>query len=246
LPLEIVMANASHIKLPEAFTNYLEQHYYAQVTERSRLEAVIHDPDFLRNPLEHVALFSDHGILHGRDIADKIIQIIQQINGLLILRRSALRLEFMLGYGAMLDYLHDIGMKNFSAFGRAMHPEFFEQTAFSWLVAAAPEVQQLTLDVIDTVRALRCADALRQRGTTFTTSAGYQVFVSDVHRLSLSALRQIQERSPQTANTFAQSLLMRLSQQLNQANHPIATLQQDQVELIERLTIHSDEPRRRT
>lgn len=325
------MVNAFNVQLPEAFTAYIEQHYYAQVTEQSKLEIVVQDPDFLKNPLKHVALYSDHGILHGRDIASKIVQVIQQINGLLIPNRSSSRLEFMLGYGAMLAYLHDIGMKNFSAFGRAMHPEFaaqlmftpefdtwvnllwqensgnvawrlmnlsiqgvlvqepklvlremlalsmahskskvpieilndvhclretmqrcvgtelhylyhqqqvaiaekkiaqqktlaenaaeidclsqqleavkarlaqftartdaakrlnpeieqhygdsdqFKQIAFSWLVADAPEVQQLILDVIDTVRALRCADALRQRGTTFTTSAGYQVFIS--------------------------------------------------------------------
>jgi hypothetical protein len=334
------MVNAPNIQLPEAFTAYIEQHYYAQVTAQSKLEIVVQDADFLKNPLKHVALYSDHGILHGRDIANKIIQVIQQIHGLLIPNRTASRLEFMLGYGAMLAYLHDIGMKNFSAFGRAMHPEFaaqlmfttefdawvnllwqenagnvswrlmnlsvqgaleqnpqlvlremlslsmahskskvpievlndvhllqetmqrcvgtelhylyhqqqvaiiekklvqqktvaenaaeidrlsqqlkaakaqlahldstdaaglnpeikryygdrnrFEQTAFSWLTADAPEVQQLTLDVIDTIRALRCADALRQRGTTFTTSAGYQVFISQDTANAIYALQ---------------------------------------------------------
>lgn len=314
------MVNNPTVKLPEAFTAYIEQNYYAQVTKQSELEVIVQDPEFLKNPLKHVALFSDHGILHGRDIASKIIQVIQHIQGLLIPARTPNRLEFMLGYGAMLAYLHDIGMKNFSAFGRAMHPEFaaqliftaefdpwidllwgensdniawrlmnlsvqgtleqspqlvfremlalsmahskskvpidllndvhllrqtmqqcistelnylyhqqqvaiakqkleqrqdsieyaqrletaqtqfmqfsattiqrlnleinryydrFEQTAFSWLIADQPDLQQLTLDVIDTVRALRCADALRQRGTAFTTSAGYEVFVSE-------------------------------------------------------------------
>jgi CRP-like cAMP-binding protein len=340
------MVNAPDIKLPDAFTAYIEQQYYAQVTHQSKLEVVVQDPDFLKNPLKHVALFSDHGILHGRDIARKIVQVIQQIHGLLIPQRTSSRLEFMLGYGAMLAYLHDIGMKNFSAFGRAMHPEFaaqlvftsefdgwvellwrenagnvawrlmnlavqgalqqepqlvfremlslsmghskskvpidvlndvrvlrstmqkcvktelhllyhqqqvtiaerklaqqknaathgvenpdvsdrltqqldtaktqlanvtasidaaqqfnpdverhyshsdqFEQTAFSWLVSDLPEIQQLTLDVIDTIRALRCADALRQRGTTFTTSAGYQVFVSQDTANAIYALQ---------------------------------------------------------
>lgn len=337
------MPNVSDVKLPDAFTDYIEQHYYAQVTAQSTLEVVVHDPDFLRNPLKHVALFSDHGILHGRDIANKIIQVIHHIHGLLISQRSSSRLEFMLGYGAMLAYLHDIGMKNFSAFGRAMHPEFaaqlmftpefdvwvellwhenagnvawrlmnlamqgaltqppqlvlrellslsmahsktkvpidilndasilratlqrcvstelhylyhqqqvaiaqtklaqrqssseatpdpdplsqqlktataqlaeftartdpaqrlnpdierhygslegFEQTAFAWLVADQPAMQTLILDVIDTIRALRCADALRQRGSTFTTSAGYQVFVSQETANAIYALQR--------------------------------------------------------
>ena len=332
------MANLSDIpfgiRLPAAFTDYIEQNYYGQVTEQSKLEAIVQDPAFLKDPLKHVALFSDHGILHGRDIASKIDRVIRQINGLLIPSRSRDRLEFMLGYGAMLAYLHDIGMKNFSAFGRAMHPEFaaqlmftaefdpwvellwqensgnvawrlmnlaasgwleepklvlremlalsmahskskvpievlnqlqtlqhmmqhrvgtelnylyhqqqvlraeeqltqpcqpaeldrlhqqleqakaqftqfsatihpdqqrnphldryyaqFKQTAFSWLISDVPAVQQLTLDVIDTVRALRCADALRQRGTAFTTSAGYEVFINQDTANAIYALR---------------------------------------------------------
>lgn len=337
------MTTISDVRLPEAFTAYIEQAYYGQVTEQSKLETVVQDPDFLRNPLKHVALFSDHGILHGRDIASKIIRVIQQIQGLLIPLRTSNRLEFMLGYGTILAYLHDIGMKNFSAFGRAMHPEFaaqlmftaefdawidllwqenagnvawrllnltaqgsleepqrvlremlalsmahsktkvpiailndryvlrqtmqtcvgtelhylyhqqqvaiaenklaqlqnqqqngverdclsqkleqiksdlaqfitanstdpvpvdrwrnpdlhrhydrYEETAFSWLTSDVPEVQLLTLDVIDTVRALRCADALRQRGTSFTTSAGYEVFVSQDTANAIYALR---------------------------------------------------------
>lgn len=329
------MMNDPDVKLPEAFTAYIEQQYYARVTKQSELEVVVQDPEFLKDPLKHVALFSDHGILHGRDITSKIIRVIQQIHGLLIPTRTPARLEFMLGYGAMLSYLHDIGMKNFSAFGRSMHPEFaaqlmftpefdgwiellwqenagniawrlmnltvqglleqppqlvlremlalsmahskskvsidilndvqilrqtmqqcvgtelhylhsqqqvtilerklaqqtqqseidrfsqqlaaakaqlaqatastttdqrrnqeidrhydrFGQTAFSWLVSDQPEIQQLVLDVIDTVRALRCADALRQRGTTFTTSAGYEVFISQETANAVYALQ---------------------------------------------------------
>ena len=38
-------------------------------------------------------------------------------------------------------------------------------------------VRELAEDVIDSLRVLRCADALRQRGTVLRTSAGYQVFI---------------------------------------------------------------------
>ncbi len=41
-----------------------------------------------------------------------------------------------------------------------------------------PEALELVRDVVDTLRALRCADALRQRGTVQKTSGGYQVFLS--------------------------------------------------------------------
>ncbi|WP_448602389.1 Crp/Fnr family transcriptional regulator [Thermoleptolyngbya sp.] len=80
------MSAFSAVQLPAAFTQYIEDNYYAQVTAQSRLEAVVRDPEFLNNPLKHVALFSDHGVLHGRDIAGKIVQVIRQIHGLLIPR----------------------------------------------------------------------------------------------------------------------------------------------------------------
>ncbi|NJP09277.1 MAG: hypothetical protein HC866_07145 [Leptolyngbyaceae cyanobacterium RU_5_1] len=315
------------IHLPADFTDYIEANFYGKVTEQSMLEEIINDESFFADPLTHVALYSDHGIVHGRDIASKITQVLQHINGLLIPERQESRLEFMLGYGVMLAYLHDIGMRDFSAFGRAMHPEFaaqlvythefdplidllwqensgnvawrlsnlpalsklhqkpqcvlremlalsiahskskisiailndvhllretmqtrlntdlhllyhqqqlakaqqkltqatqqkstaetlswltndleqattelaqwaaapnaqtnnpnldryyqnFVQESFQWLISSEPDLHVLVLDVIDTLRALRCADALRQRGQTFKTSAGYEVFVN--------------------------------------------------------------------
>ncbi len=313
------------VNLPPAFTSYIEENFYGKVTAQSMLEVIVNDDSFLNNPLKHIALFSDHGIVHGRDIARKISQVLHQINGFLIPERTETQLEFMLGYGGMVAYLHDIGMSNFSAFGRAMHPEFaaqlvytqefdrlidllwqensgnvawrlmnlaaggvlsqtpqqvlremlalsishsktkipiailnapqrlmdtmqtclstdlhylyhqqqitkaatklaqaqeqdaesfqllaqkleqcqtdlsqfldnpqaqttntnllryyqdFHQESFQWLVSPAPALKALALDVIDTLRALRCADALRQRGHTFRTSAGYEVLVN--------------------------------------------------------------------
>jgi hypothetical protein len=325
------------VTLPQAFTTHLETHYYGKITELSMLESIVHDPAFLEAPLKHVALFSDHGMDHGRDIAAKIVAVVHQVNGLLIPQRRDSRLEFMVGYGVMLAYLHDIGLKNYSAFGRAIHPEFaaqliftpefdpliealwrentggvawrllnlaiagqlpndprlvlrellalamghsktkvpmavlnhwptlrqrmqtavgtelhylyqqqqveklekrlahvdpddqeavielshkleqaqqaldqfkadrnpedllnlqarshyanFETHAFTWLTGTDPEVQELGLDVVDTMRSLRCADAFRERGTTFQTSAGYEVFVNQENAHAVYALR---------------------------------------------------------
>ncbi len=326
----------SPINLPKAFTTYLEQNYYSKITELSTLEVIINDPDFLNAPLKHVALFSDHGISHGQDIANKIIRVLHQINGLLIPQRDATRLEFMTGYGVVLAYLHDIGLKNYTAFGRAVHPEFAAQLvftqefdslidllwqqnsgsiawnllnlstrgllsqspqvvlrellslslchskskvpietlnnlpklrqtmqtaigtelhylyylqqvtaaekqlklaektqgyeglrwygvinqakaevqaftagkspeellnqevqryypnfedSFAWLTSPHPEVQAFTQDVIDALRALRCADAFRERGATFKTSAGYEVFINRDNAHAVYALR---------------------------------------------------------
>ena len=331
------MAPLTAVTLPTEFTTHLETHYYGKITQLSVLESIVNDPAFLEAPLKHVALFSDHGIDHGRDIAAKIVDVVHQVNGLLIPQRSGSRLEFMVGYGVMLAYLHDIGLKNYSAFGRAIHPEYaaqliftpefdpliealwsentggvawrllnlsiqgklsleprlmlrellalamghskskvpvsvlnhwptlrqrlqtavgtdlhylyqqqqvdklekrlahadaddtatvtdlshqltqaqvalrrfkgdrnpedllnvqarqhyanFDAHAFAWLTATEPEVQDLVLDVMDTVRSLRCADAFRERGATFQTSAGYEVFVNQENANAVYALR---------------------------------------------------------
>jgi hypothetical protein len=212
----------------------------------------------------------------------------------------------MKGYGVMVAYLHDIGMVDFSAFGRAMHPEFASQAVFSpefepiietiwlencgnvawrlsnlaaaglldqppqlvlremlamsnchsksktpiqvlnepeklrqlmrqvvmtdlrqlyrqqgsetqpelveielevsplpqergysdiqarpfqWLVSPQPQVMELVNDVIDTLRVLRCADALRQRGAVLKTSGNYEIFVDQGSGKAIFALR---------------------------------------------------------
>lgn len=54
----------------------------------------------------------------------------------------------------------------------------FDGESFDWLVDEAEGARRLTADVIDTLRALRCADALRQRGTVEKTSGGYEMYTS--------------------------------------------------------------------
>lgn len=53
----------------------------------------------------------------------------------------------------------------------------FEGEAYRWLTLPHPALRQLRDDVIDVQRVLRCADALRQRGTVLKTSGGYEIFV---------------------------------------------------------------------
>ncbi len=50
-------------------------------------------------------------------------------------------------------------------------------------------MRALADDVVDTLRALRCADALRQRGTVQKTSGGYEVFISQQTGCAVYALR---------------------------------------------------------
>lgn len=294
--------------LPESVRVWLETHYYARVNAQAKMELVIREPSFWEGPAKHVALFSDHGVIHVRDVAHQILQVLEAVHGVLISARPPERFDnFMKGYGVSLAYLHDIGMADFSAFGRAMHPEFaaqavftpefdelvetiwlqdcggltdrlrslaqvgllaqppktvlrellalsmghskskvpvtvlndpallravvqtcvgtdlptlyplrktiasgqaiprsptqrvreavsrhyidFERDSFSWLVSEAAEVRALVEDVVDTLRALRCADALRQRGTVQKTSGGYEVFISQQTGNAVYALR---------------------------------------------------------
>ena len=305
--------------LPEKLRLRIES-YYARVSEQAQLDVVVFNEEFLASPMTHVAMYSDHGIVHVRDVATNIVHVLNSINGVLVPKRTAAQLDFMRGYGVMLAYNHDIGMMNFSAFGRAMHPEFatqevfapayheivdaiwdencgnvawrlmtladkgelaqsprvvlrellalavghskskipiavlndpllfrqtllrsagtnlrylylqqqvakaadsakreaaqaqldayvgggglqhfeparqwyadFETEAFAWLAATTPGLRALIADVVDTIRALRVADALRQRGTALKTSAGYQILVDQNTAMPVFALQK--------------------------------------------------------
>jgi hypothetical protein len=294
--------------LPEPLCAWVEQRYYAQVNAQARFEVLIDDPRFWEAPRAHVGLYSDHGVVHVRDVARQIVVLLDDIHGLLIPARPPERFEpFMKGYGVALAYLHDIGMVDFSAIGRSMHPEYaaqavfspaldawvetliaenaggmagrlaalarsgalaqppevvlremlalsmahskskvpisvlndratlravaqssvgtdlptlyfrqqqakgsrgsapapstaqrellrrlyadFERDSFGWLVAGGAEIDELVDDVTDTLRALRAADALRQRGTVQKSSGGYEVFISQQTGGALYALR---------------------------------------------------------
>jgi hypothetical protein len=295
--------------LPEKLRSHIEQRYYARVNAQAHLDQAIHDPEFLGDMEGHVMLISDHGVVHARDVAQQILQVLDVIHSVLIPARDLSRLEFMKGYGVMLAYIHDIGMLDFSWFGRAVHPEFatqavfgpefdailetiwdencgnlawrltrlvaqgalpqdpqsvlremlamanchsktkvpidifgdlqglrhlmqtsaatplrrlyhqqqaekdrhapridhvsegdplqalrrhytdFERDSFQWLLSAHSETRDLVSDVLDTLRALRCADALRQRGTVLKTSGSYEIFVDQRTANAIYALR---------------------------------------------------------
>lgn len=300
--------------MPARLRLWLEQRYYARIGEQARLEQLRHDPAFWQAPERHVALFADHGVVHVRDVAQRVLQVLDCINGLLIPARDPGRLDgFMRGYAVLLAYLHDIGMVDFSTYGRRMHPEFAAQAVFApeldelvaavwaenignlawrllslarggaldqppervlrellalafghsknkvpasvlddpaalralaqtslstdlhelyrrqeqtrgrgvepttappttaavnlsrlyadfanesyaWLVSPHAELRALTDDVIDTLRALRCADALRQRGTVQKTSAGYELYINQHTGHAECALRLSDDR----------------------------------------------------
>lgn len=295
--------------LSQSVRERIEQDYYGRVNAQARIENLIRDPLFLQNAARNPALFSDHGVVHVRDVARQVLRVMQTINGVLIERHGQQEMElFLYGYGVALAYLHDIGMSDLSAFGWAMHPEFaaqavfdgslddvvdtmwedncgniawhltrlhkagvtkrdpqiifrellamsvghsktkvpvtvlddpaalrkqmqmiighdlrdlfshrqtargeplpegftfseeapgylgrfysdFEHEAFDWLTDESEKARKLVSDVTDTLRALRCADAFRQRGTVEKTSGGYEIYASQKTGNSVIALR---------------------------------------------------------
>lgn len=295
--------------LSTSIREHIENTYYRRVNEQARLENLIRNPLILEDAAKHPAFYSDHGVVHVRDVAKQILRVLQTINGVLIPRRTEQEMElFLYGYGVVLAYLHDIGMSDLSPFGRAMHPEFaaqsvfdgslddviaalwddncgniawhltklfkagilkrdpqiifrellamsighsksktpitvlddpaalrqqmkvtvshnlrhlfsqqqtvkgkalpenfsfdeeaptylkkyyadFEREAFDWLTDTSDGAVKLVHDITDTLRALRCADAFRQRGTVEKTSGGYEMYASQKTGDCVIALR---------------------------------------------------------
>jgi hypothetical protein len=74
--------------------------------------------------------------------------------------------------------------------GLRRHYADFRRDAFGWLIAEDAGVRALAADVMDTLRVLRCADALRQRGSLLKTSGGYEIFIDQTSADTLFALRR--------------------------------------------------------
>ena len=111
----------------------VEQEFYARVNNQAGFDRLRQDPTFFPRAAtgSHPGLFADHGVVHVRDVATRIVEVLERVHGLLIPERPAPRFTRMQGYGVLLAYFHDIGMVDFSLFGRTMHPEVATQLVFS-------------------------------------------------------------------------------------------------------------------
>ena len=63
------------------------------------------------------------------------------------------------------------------------------EDAFAWLDSPDPAHRAFAEDAIDAARLVRAADALRQRGTTLRTTAGYEIFIDGDTGAAVFALR---------------------------------------------------------
>lgn len=266
----------------------IEARYWEPIESTGSLETLLADPKFESAPDRHISLFADHSGIHARDVASRVLTLLDERNGSLFEQRDDDRLGFMKTLGVWLAYLHDVGMVDARPEGRKMHAQFASQlvfrrefdaivepiatngvladrlrqtfgteastvslrlrellsmalchsksaiaaevlgdlptlrsamtvavlvdieaqrqqwqathwsdapltnpsghekrysdahvTPFEWLDSPGQAEQTLVADALDTVRILRVADALRQRGTDLRTSAGFEVFVDD-------------------------------------------------------------------
>ncbi|MFN8497995.1 MAG: hypothetical protein U0641_09080 [Anaerolineae bacterium] len=141
--------------LPAAVRASIEETYYAPINRLACLEALLQDANFLRDPVTHPGLFADHGVVHARDVTQQVLRLLEITSDVLIPARAEARRAFMASYGVMLAYVHDIGMADFSPFGRTMHPEVAAHIVFS---AAFDEIVAAILsdDGNPVVMRLRC------------------------------------------------------------------------------------------
>ncbi|MEL7121849.1 MAG: hypothetical protein AAFO07_20545 [Bacteroidota bacterium] len=119
-----------YLLVPNIFRTFIEHNFYQKVSDAAQLEEFKQDPEFFSDPLRHIALYSDHGVVHVRDVVNQTFRIVNLLNGVLIPLRADIQLRFLRGYSLQIAYLHDIGMANFSNFGRFMHPEYAAQYVF--------------------------------------------------------------------------------------------------------------------
>jgi len=117
--------------LSPTFRQHVEEAFYEKINTNASLAEVIKDPLFLSHPLNHVSLFSDHGVVHVRDVTQRLLILLDQLNGIHFAKRNAARLEFMKGYGAMLAYVHDIGMLEVKSLDDDMHSQTAAQMIYN-------------------------------------------------------------------------------------------------------------------
>lgn len=117
--------------IPANIREALETQFYSKICQKAAAEEFSKDLFSSKDPSRHIALYSDHGVVHMRDVANRGIKLLDDFNGILFPYKEAKNLRCMKSVFVLLTYLHDIGMLDFSPFGREMHPQFASHFAFS-------------------------------------------------------------------------------------------------------------------
>src|SRR3954454_3207312 len=96
----------------------LEERFWRSVEDGATLEALRDGRGALS---AHPALFADHGIVHARDIAARVIDLAATVDGVLLPGRPDDRRDFVVALAVLLAYVHDVGMHDARPSGRRLH-----------------------------------------------------------------------------------------------------------------------------
>ncbi len=117
--------------LPEDVITILEERFWHTVEEKSTVEAFSRDRTILGAPGTHPALFSDHGVVHARDVAAGTLELADVVDGRLLPGRPVDRREFVRALAVLIAYIHDVGMNDPTHDGRRAHAIYAAQMPFS-------------------------------------------------------------------------------------------------------------------
>ncbi len=117
--------------LPEDIRSVLEERFWHTVEEKSTVEAFSVDGTILGAPETHPALFSDHGVVHARDVAAGTLELADVVDGRLLPARPVDRREFVAALAVLIAYIHDVGMNDPTRDGRRAHAIYAAQMPFS-------------------------------------------------------------------------------------------------------------------
>ena len=117
--------------LPADVRMILEERFWHTVEEKSTVEAFSRDRTILGAPDTHPALFSDHGVVHARDVAAGTLELADVVDGRLLPERPVDRREFVTALAVLIAYLHDVGMNDPTPDGRRAHAIYAAQMPFS-------------------------------------------------------------------------------------------------------------------
>lgn len=123
-------ASALDRYLPEDIRRVLEERFWHAVEETSTIEALALD-GAVEASSTHPALFSDHGVIHARDVAAGTLELEELLDGRLLPARPPERREFVAALGVLIAYVHDVGMNDVTQGGRNVHSIYAAQLPFA-------------------------------------------------------------------------------------------------------------------
>lgn len=117
--------------LPAGLRAEIEERYWRPIERATVAARLIGDTTFLAAPDRHPVLFSDHGVVHVRDVALGAVTLAGMLDGVLLPARSSDRLDVVRQIAVLHVYLHDTGMVEPTAERRKVHPQWAAQLAFT-------------------------------------------------------------------------------------------------------------------